>query len=201
MKKIAWLLVFVSQMVLANTPSEIVQSKLNALKTMSANFTQVVNAKHREISHSSGLMALSRPGRFRWETKNPMEQVVVADGNRLWIFDKDLEQVSVKKQEKSIGGMVGLFLSGYNDTVARDFDVVMKSNGSKETFDMKAKSTKSSFQRVKLVFDGAALCGIVLYDQLGQCTDVSLTQIHVNPKLAASMFQFKVPRGVDVVEQ
>ena len=108
MKKILWLTVLLcGQSVFAATPSELLQAKLNALRTMSADFTQVVKAKRREVSHSSGTMALSRPGRFRWQTKAPMEQLVVADGKQLWIYDVDLEQVSVKKQEKSVGGTAG----------------------------------------------------------------------------------------------
>ncbi len=202
MKKMLWLTVLLcGSSVFAATPSELLQSKLNALRTMSADFTQVVKAKRREVSHSSGTMALSRPGRFRWQTKAPMEQLVVADGKKLWIYDVDLEQVSVKKQDKSVGGTAGLFLSGYNDTVARDFDVTVSEKGNKMSFDLNAKSNKANFQRVKLVFEGSALSGIALYDQLGQLTDVTLNQVQVNPKLVASLFQFKAPRGVDVVQQ
>lgn len=202
MKKMLWLTVLIcSSSLIAATPSELLQAKLNALRTMSADFTQVVKAQRREVSHSSGSMALSRPGRFRWKTNAPMEQLVVADGKQLWIYDVDLEQVSVKKQDKSVGGTAGLFLSGYNDTVARDFDVHMSEKGNKMSFDLNAKSNKANFQRVKLVFEGSALRGIALYDQLGQLTDVTLNQVQVNPKLVASLFQFKAPRGVDVVQQ
>lgn len=202
MKKTLWLTVlFCGQSLFAGSPSELLQSKLNALKTMSANFTQVVKAKRREISHSSGTMALSRPGRFRWQTTAPMEQLVVADGKRFWIYDVDLEQVSVKTQDKMVGGAAGLFLSDYNDKVAHDFDVMVSEKGKQMIFDLNAKSNKANFQRVKLVFEGSALRGMALYDQLGQVTDVSLNQVRVNPALQASLFQFKAPKGVDVVQQ
>lgn len=202
MKKILYVVLLLSAHTLfANTPSEVLQTKLNALRTMSANFNQVVKAKRREISRSSGTMALARPGRFRWQTKQPMEQLVVADGTRLWIYDVDLEQVSVKKQESNIGGTAALFLSGYDNTVARDFDVTMNEKGNMTSFDLNAKSNKANFSRVTLAFEGAALRGIVLYDQLGQQTDVALSKVQINPKLAASLFKFNSPRGVDVVEQ
>lgn len=201
-KKMLWLTIWLcGTSVFAEAPSELLQAKLNALRTMSADFSQVVRAKHREISRSSGTMALSRPGRFRWQTKAPMEQLVVADGKRLWIYDVDLEQVSVQNQDKSVGGTAGLFLSGYHDTVARDFDVNVTEKGHQLLFLLNAKSNKANFQRVKLVFEGPALRGIALYDQLGQLTDVKLNQVQVNPKLVASLFQFKAPRGVDVVQQ
>lgn len=201
MKKILYcVLLMWTQTIFAATASEDLQTKLNALRTMSASFNQVVKAKRHEISRSSGTMALARPGRFRWQTKQPMEQLVIADGKRLWIYDVDLEQVSVKKQENNIGGTAALFLSGYDDTVARDFDVTLSENGNRSSFDLNAKSSKANFLRVTLVFEGAALRGIVLYDQLGQQTDVVLSQVLVNPTLAASLFKFKSPKGVDVVE-
>ena len=203
MKKIissGFLLFFLSTQTAWCDAAEVLQTKLNAIRTMNASFNQVVKAKKREVSHSSGTMALSRPGRFRWETKRPMEQLVVADGKNLWIYDVDLEQVTVKKQGQ-VGGMAALFLSGYNDTVARDFDVTSYKNDDKEYFDLKSKSSKANFQRVKLVFVGDTLNGIEFFDQLGQHTDVNLSHIKNNPSLSANLFKFKAPKGVDVVEQ
>jgi outer membrane lipoprotein carrier protein len=185
----------------ADATSEVLQAKLNAIRTMSASFNQVVNAKKREISRSSGTMALLRPGHFRWQTKKPMEQLVVADGNHLWIYDVDLEQVTVRKQEKGIGGTAALFLSGYDDTVARDFDVTRQQEGNKDYFDLHAKSSKANFQQVKLIFTGNELRGLELFDQLGQRTVVTLSNIKNNPKLASTLFEFKPPKGVDVVRQ
>lgn len=185
----------------AQTAGELLQSKLNAIRTMTAQFKQVVKAKSREVSRSSGTMALERPGRFRWQTIDPMEQLVVADGKNMWVYDVDLEQVTVKKQEKGLGGTAALFLSGYDDSVTRDFEVTQETKGKVFAFDLKSKSAKENFQRIKLVFTEDNLTGLELYDQLGQVTTVKLNQIKSNPKLAAKLFQFKPPKGVDVVEQ
>ncbi|USQ12542.1 outer membrane lipoprotein chaperone LolA [Legionella lytica] len=180
---------------------QVLQTKLNAIRSMTASFKQVVKAKERVVSRSSGTMALQRPGRFRWQTKEPMEQLMIADGQRIWIYDTDLEQVTVKKQEKGLGGTAALFLSGYDDTVTRDFTVVQSGSGDNSVFDLKSKSSKANFQRMKLVFHKNMLAELVLYDQLGQVTTVKLTQPKLNPQLAASLFQFKAPKGVDVVQQ
>ncbi len=202
MKKIMLLLFLLSvNTAFCDVVSETLQSKLNAIRTMSASFHQVVKAKQREVSHSSGTMALSRPGRFRWQTKNPMEQLVVADGQRLWVYDVDLEQVTEKKQEKGLGGTAALFLSGYNDTVTRDFDVTTYTKGNTVYFDLHSKSNKANFQRMKITFVGDALSGLELFDQLGQHTVVVLSQVKNNPTLSAGLFKFKTPKGVDVVEQ
>jgi len=203
MKKISLFFVFCvfSSGVFSQGPAELLQTKLNAIRTMSANFNQIVKAKKREVSRSSGSMALERPGKFRWQTKSPMEQLVIADGKKMWVYDTDLEQVTVKKQEKGLGGTAALFLSGYDDEVTKDFDVTQKVLGQVFTFDLKARSGKENFQRIKMIFTKDELTGLELYDQLGQTTSVKLVQIKSNPKLAAKLFQFRPPKGVDVVKQ
>jgi outer membrane lipoprotein carrier protein len=201
MALIATLLLCWAQHVWSDVVSDMLQAKLNSIHTMNASFSQVVKAKKHEISRSSGTMALFRPGRFRWETKRPMEQLVIADGKHLWVYDIDLEQVTVRKQEQGVGGTAALFLSGYGDTVSRDFDVTTYKERDKEYFDLLSKSNKANFQRVKLMFVGDMLSGIELFDQLGQHTDVSLSHIKNNLTLSPALFKFKTPKGVDVVQQ
>ena len=181
----------------AATASVYLQDKLNALNTISADFSQTVIAKTRVIAHSSGSMALSRPKLFRWHTKLPLEQLIIADGKWLWIYDKDLEQVNVKKQGQELGDTAALFLSGYTKTIASRFTVTASING--ERFDLQAKSNQANFQRITLLFHDQVLSGIDLYDQLGQLTKIHLTNIQMHHRLPLQLFQFKLPKGVDVV--
>ncbi|HRD70894.1 MAG TPA: outer membrane lipoprotein chaperone LolA [Legionella sp.] len=202
MKKILWIMLFgFSSCLFSESAGEVLQAKLNALRSMTASFNQVVKAKKKEVSRSAGTMALERPGKFRWQTIDPMAQLIVADGQKMWVYDEDLEQVTVKKQQKGLGGTAALFLSGYDDTVTKDFEVTEKTSGNVMTFDLRAKSSKENFQRIKLIFTQNNLTGLELYDQLGQVTTVKLGQIKANPKLASKLFQFKPPKGVDVVKQ
>lgn len=202
MKKLALVLLFaLSGSVFCQTSEESLQIKLNAIRTMTADFNQVVKAKNRQVSSSSGTMALERPGRFRWQTNDPMEQLIIADGQKMWVYDVDLEQVTVKKQSKGLGGTAALFLSGYDDNITNDFSVSQKTSGKVTTFDLKSKSSKENFQRIKMTFTKDLLTGLELYDQLGQITYVKLSGIKPNPKLAAKLFQFKPPKGVDIVQQ
>lgn len=202
MKKIlACLFLLVSVQTFGETVGDELQIKLNKIRSLSANFSQVVKSKNRELSNSSGVMALERPGLFRWQTKDPLEQLVIADGNDLWVYDVDLEQVTVKKQEKGVGGTAALFLSGYDNTVTRDFDVTAKADGKNQIYDLKSKSNKANFQRVKLIFNGDILNGIEMFDQLGQHTIVRLNHVKTNPKLLSSLFKFTPPKGTDVVKQ
>jgi len=181
--------------------AEDLQGRLNAMQSMKASFKQVVKSGKKMVSQSSGTMALKRPGRFRWQTIEPMEQLIVADGNRMWIYDVDLEQVTVKKQGKGIGGTAALFLSGYDDTVSKNFEVTDKKLGKQQQFFLKSKSGKDNFQKVEMIFAGNMLQHLKLYDQMGQVTDVRLLKGNNNAKLDAGLFAFKPPKGVDVVEQ
>lgn len=185
----------------AASPAEDLQSKLNSIRTMTADFKQVVSTSKRQVSNSSGTMALERPGRFRWFTKSPMEQLVVADQKQLWVYDVDLEQVTVKKQEKGLGGTAALFLSGYNDTITQDFTVTENAEGEKQVYDLQAKSPKANFQRLKLTFVDKSLNTLEMFDQLGQHTVVTLKNVKNNETLSLDLFQFKPPKGVDVVQQ
>lgn len=200
MRKILILISLWSAFVYADDAA-ILQDKLNAMRSMSAQFSQVVKAEKRQVSSSTGIMALNRPGRFRWDTQSPMAQLVVADGKRLWIYDVDLEQVSVKKQDKSVGGTAGLFLSGTGNMVSQDFTVTQQMQGNTQSFDLHSKSSRANFQRVQMSFENNLLKTLVLYDQLGQKTEVKFSKIKLNAALSPSLFQFKPPKGVDVVEQ
>ncbi len=194
-------LVLITSNVIAKTAAVTLQHKLNSLHSMSANFSQVIRAKNRIISRLTGRMALQRPGKFRWDTKEPMAQLVIADSRRVWIYDVDLEQVTVKKQVKGLGGTPALFLGGYSDTVTRDFIVTASNQGKRELFDLHSKSSKDNFQRIKLTFTGDALHAIEFFDQLGQHTTVQLSGVKTNLQLAATLFSFKPPKGVDVIQQ
>lgn len=177
------------------------QQRLQAMKTYSASFHQKILGKKRVLSQSSGTMALQRPGKFVWNTLSPMKQRVVADGRQIWIYDVELEQVTVKSQQKGMGGTPGLFLSGSTADVLGDFTVHEKIQGSQVRYDLQAHSGKDNFQRVQLQFVGNNLSAIELFDQLGQHTVVSLSQVKMNPVLSAKLFTFKLPKGVDVVRQ
>ncbi|KTD78408.1 outer membrane lipoprotein chaperone LolA [Legionella waltersii] len=202
MKKVLLLGFFLmSCSLFAETPADLLQKKLNAIRTMTAQFNQIVKAKKKEVSRSTGDMALQRPGRFRWETKEPLEQLIVADGKKMWIYDVDLEQVTVKNQDKGLGGTAALFLSGYDESLTHDFDVKQQTKGQTTVFDLKSKLAKENFQRIQLIFTKDLLTGLELYDQLGQVTSVKLVKIKSNPNLAGKLFEFKPPKGVDVVRQ
>ena len=170
----------------AQTPETVVQQKLSAIQTMHAHFTQTVRGKRHQMSDSSGEMVVARPNRFRWQTRRPMAQTIIADGKKVWVYDVELEQVTVSKQTQNLGAAGALFLS--QDATAVQHD-------------LHAKSSKSNFERVRLIFDNNLLTTIAMDDQLGQHTTIHLSQVTVNQPEPAHLFQFRIPAGVDVVQQ
>ena len=176
-------------------------SKLNSIKSLDCHFVQTVSSKNATISKTSGQILLSRPGRFRWETREPSAQLIVADGQNLWIYDKELEQVIVKAQAKSLGAAGALFLSQSSDAIASDFNLVSFQEGDIQRFVLKAKSSQASFQKVILEFQQDRLMRIELFDQLGQHTQLTLDKQQLNHPFDASLFKFKIPAGVDVIRE
>lgn len=190
-----------AQCVCADAMSDVLWDKLSAIQSMQASFTQKIYAKKRELSSSSGEMAFIRPGQFRWQTKEPMEQLLIADGKKIWTYDVLLEQVTVKQQTESMGAAAGLFLSDDKARLAHDFHVESEQQGVSEIFNLKAQLKQANIQRMTLQFKGARLERMDLYDQLGQHTVVRFKKAKMNLALSPKLFQFSPPAGVDVVEQ
>lgn len=184
----------------ASDAASLLQQKLDALRSYEADFSQVVRAHGRVVSQAKGHMFLLRPGRFVWDTKEPMAQQIVADGKTIWIYDKDLEQVTVKPQAKNIGGTAGLFLSGSNTQMARDF-AILQDKTNTNLFRLKAKNPDENFQSLALRFDNSALQSMEMLDQLGQTTLIVFAKSKTNQTISPTRFQFAIPKGVDVVRE
>ena len=183
------------------TAGEVLWDKLSAIRSMQAGFTQKVLTKNRELSNSSGTMALERPKHFRWQTKTPMAQLLVADGQKFWLYDVDLEQVTVRPQAELEGAAAGLFLGDNRARFFHDFHVKKTQKDKVEEFLLEATEKQANIQRMMLRFDKALLVRMDLYDQLGQKTIIRFRQAKNNEALPSKLFRFTPPAGVDVVEQ
>ena len=189
------------QVASAQTANEDLQFKLNNIVTIQASYTQTVHRKNHAQILSSGTMALAKPRHFTWHTIHPSAQWLIADGKRIWLYDPELEQVSVKSQAHGVGGAVGIFLSGNTKNLTRSFKITEEKKGHKTYFFLQAISAQSGFQQVTLIFDGAAWVGLSFIDALDQRTTIQFTSVKINKPLPAGLFQFKRPEGVDVVSQ
>jgi outer membrane lipoprotein carrier protein len=180
---------------------EKLQAFVAQTKSARANFTQkVFDNKGKPIQAASGVLAFSRPGKFRWEYQKPYEQLVVGDGERLWVYDTELNQVTVKKLEGSLGSSPAALLAGSNE-IESFYNLDAKgAKGGLDWLEAFPKSDDTMFQKVRMGFKGNSLDTMELYDHLGQQTVIRFGKIERNPKLAADAFVFKPPKGVDVLD-
>lgn len=173
---------------------------LDGLNTMEANFVQVVtNARGERKEETRGKLWLSRPGRFRLHYKNPYEQIYVADGKNLWLYDRDLEQVTVKPQGESLGSTPATLLSS---TAPLKENFTIKEEGKHEGFQwllLKPKAADSNFDYLRLALEGDELRAMEMVDGFGNTTRLYLETVVRNPSIDDKQFHFTPPAGVDVI--
>src|SRR5574343_1913996 len=173
---------------------------LKSTRTLKADFAQMVVAKNgRKPQQSSGTVAISRPGKLRWEIQKPYPQLMVGDGEKVWIYDPELQQVTVRKAGQAIGSSPAALLSGSNE-LEKNF--TLKDVGSGEGLEWveaTPKASDSGFERVRMGFAGGDLKAMELLDSFGQTTVVRFAKLERNPALPPNFFRFTPPAGTDVV--
>jgi len=179
---------------------ETLKTYLRETTSASAQFTQVVfDRSMRKLQETSGSMQFARPGKIRWSYEKPYEQLIVGDGAKLWIYDKDLNQVTVRAMTQAIGGSPAALLAGSNN-IEKDFR--LSADGVKDGYDwLEAvpRNAESTFQKVRMGFGKSGLEAMELTDGFGQLTIVRFSRIERNPTLAPELFRFTPPKGADVI--
>ena len=199
------ILITASAMLLATAAHAGASDKLRDFITSSqsgqANFTQVVqDKKGKKIQSASGTMQFVRPGKFRWVYQKPYEQIIVGDGKKFWLYDVDLNQVTVKKLDAALGSSPAALLSGNNE-IERAF--VLQDSGTRdglEWLDATAKAADSGFDKIAMAFnEQGELVVMELRDTFGLKTELRFSKMQINPKLSPSLFKFVPPKGADVL--
>ncbi|MGY0633043.1 outer membrane lipoprotein chaperone LolA [Luteimonas sp. A478] len=171
------------------------------LRGLQGNFSQqVYDGSGRLRESSSGSVALSAPRLFRWEYENPYPQLIIADGTRVWVYDPDLEQVTVRPQgeEEQSNPLAALI-----DPAMLDRDFVIGKGGTRDGLEWleiaPRQATDAGFQNAQLGFADSSLVKMEILDALGQRTTIEFSNWQKNPSFAADAFRFTPPPGVDVV--
>lgn len=203
-------LLFVNSLVAAPTgASSELKSLLSPLQTLSGQFSQkVMNEQGILLQEAKGKVQLKKPGQFRWEMEGQDPRSVIADGKKVWDYDKELEQVTVQPFVKGQGSAPIFFLTGDVSALDKDFKVVKINpndkgkcmEGCDACFELEPKASQGSFQWIRVGFKDKKLHEMELLDQLGQRSVFIFTGVVLNENIPAQQFQFKPPKGVDVVE-
>lgn len=166
-----------------------------------ANFTQEVRDKSgKRIQSASGTMQFVRPGKFRWVYQKPFEQLIVGDGEKFWLHDVELNQVTVKKIDAALGSSPAALLSGNNE-IERGFE--LKDNGTKgglEWLQATPRAQDTSFEKILMGFNAQSeLMVMELQDAFGHTTVLRFSKLQRNPQLSPQLFKFVPPKGADVL--
>ena len=173
---------------------------LETTKTLRADFAQIVVAKNgKKPQQSAGVLMISRPGKFRWQIDKPYTQVLVGDGEKVWVYDPDLLQVTVRKFDAALGSTPAALLIGGN---ALEKNFKLREAGESEGLEWLEATPitpDSGFEKLRLGFAGSELKAMELFDNFGQTTSLLFARLERNPVLNSALFRFVPPAGVDVI--
>lgn len=196
------LLLSVKVFAAVNAANELV-SILSSYKTLTADFTQITyDSNGAKIQTTNGSMALLRPGYFRWETLKPTKQIILTDGENLWVYDVGLEQVTIQPMKQVVGEAPASLLTDSTDKIIKTFSVLEEdSKKNSRWFVLKPKDSSSLYQTIKLNFQSGKLTNMNIVDNIGQKTEVKFKNEKINKKLNKNSFRVKIPKGTDVIGQ
>ena len=176
------------------------QEFIAATSSAQGDFVQrVYDRKHKLTQEASGTLAFMRPGRFRWTYAKPYPQLIVGDGANVWIYDADLNQVTVRPLDRALGSTPAALLAGSKD-IERAFS--LSDQGEKDGMqwvEARPREQDSNFESIRLGFGKSGIEEMELADSFGQRTVLKFTALRRNPGLDAALFKFVPPKGADVI--
>lgn len=173
----------------------------NEINTFEARFGQIVlDESLSEIDSSQGKMWIKRPGQFRWDYEPPEAQEIVGDGDNVWIYDIELEQVTVRSQDATLGKSPATLLARSGD-LEESYEIQdIGSQGRYDWVNLIPKSEESGFVEIRIGFENNRLRLLELLDNLGQTTRILFIDLKENTPIAMTTFNFIAPNGVDIID-
>jgi outer membrane lipoprotein carrier protein len=198
------LCLFVSVFAFAATPAHELDEKLSAYQSLSADFKQSISTEDGgALQTVTGSFVIKRPGKFYWETKQPMQQKIIANNKTVWIYEPDLQQVIERPLNHSIGKTPVLLLTQSALDLTHDFKITLKNLSDHETsFTLSPRLPHQElFQKIILSFRDDQLSQMTLFNSLGQKVNIEFSHVVNNPSPNESIFDFTPPPHVDVIRE
>ncbi|KXF33057.1 outer membrane lipoprotein carrier protein LolA [Pseudomonas aeruginosa] len=175
---------------------------LNKAQTLTARFSQLtLDGSGARLQETAGQLSLKRPGLFRWHTDAPNEQLLISNGEKVWLYDPDLEQVTIQKLDQRLTQTPALLLSGDISKISESFAITYKEGGNVVDFVLKPKTKDTLFDTLRLSFRSGKVNDMQMIDGVGQRTNILFFDVKMNEALDAKQFTFGVPPGVDVIQE
>ncbi|MFA0812122.1 outer membrane lipoprotein chaperone LolA [Microbulbifer epialgicus] len=171
---------------------------LQPLSALSGNFKQTLKDERGKVTQeSNGNFSVQRPGKLRWKTGEPYAQLLVTNNKTLWLYDPDLEQVTVRPVDARMKETPALLLGGKVEDIRNSFNVNLKDG----VYHLTPKNPKAPFKAMEIHFSENGLPSLMtVRDSMGQTTKIEFSGVKANPKLSASIFNFKPPAGTDIIK-
>ena len=164
------------------------------------DFTQVVTDRNgKSLRQASGTFSLARPGKFRWAYEKPYAQLLVGDGQKVWIYDRDLNQVTIRPFDQTLSSTPAALLSGSSDFEKVFAIEEQPASGGVSWLIAKPRGAETGLEFARIGFAGGALKTLEFVDAFGQKTTITIARFEKNPSLPADNFKFTPPKGADVV--
>lgn len=176
-------------------------SRVKSLQALEADFQQVTrDSSGRILQQMSGQLVVAKPGKMRWSTAAPYEQLVVSDGEQVWIYDMDLEQVTLRDMDQRVQETPALLLTGKAENVEKSFLIDERKTDSDHIFRLQPKDPSQLFESLEFHYQGRQIVRMVILDAAGQVTDITFANTRINHPVDTQAFVFDVPEGVDVID-
>jgi len=174
---------------------------LDNMQTLQANFKQtLVDDQGMELESSSGVVFFKRPNKFRWDYKHPYQQTIVTNGEVLWFYDEDLEQVIIREASLFVEGTPVAILGSYENIDKQFIIIDMENIEGFDWVELTPRDIESQYNSIRLGFDKEKLGMMVMFDNLGQVTRIDFTEEVINKKLDNHTFDFEPPDGIDIID-
>ncbi|MDR2876928.1 MAG: outer membrane lipoprotein chaperone LolA [Chromatiales bacterium] len=193
------LALFLSPVAQAQSAKRSLDEFFNGLRTLQGRFEQTITQNSRVIQRTQGALAVLRPGKFRWQYESPFEQLITTNGEMLWVYEPDLDQVTLSALDASVGNTPAILLST-DESLDKVFTIV--DAGLKEGLNwamLDPLSEQSTFRRIFLGFNAHGLMAMDIVDALDQTISIHFSELRRNVKLDPKLFEFEIPAGVDVI--
>lgn len=212
MKKLSWLLLS-SYLLLASSvfaedlkqdqrqdPKQELLARLAKHTTLQADFTQtILDERDRVVQRAKGKMKLSKPSRFYWAIAAPGNQIIIADGHTIWVYDKDLSQV-VKRSQQQLSTLPAQLLSGGLTDLGPGYQVRASGSSTQRHYVVEAHGVEAGFQHLELDFLEHRLRAMVLVDSMGQQSKFQFTHVVLDAPIPAALYHFTPPKGTDLID-
>lgn len=192
----------------AMASEKLLRDFFSEVQSLQANFSQLVEDDSGSVlDRASGKFYLSRPGKFRWDYENQdfadeLGQQIVADGKSLFFYDPDLEQVSKRSLNDALAQVPSLLLVQNGGDVDKHFTITeFGLTDGLSWVSLAPKDEDAAYQKLMVGFNAKTIASLMLYDGLGNSTVLQLSEVVTNPELAASVFEFAIPEGADVLSE